>query len=80
MLYRYAQYKGIDTDQFTENTNTLSYTDVFSISEWANSGMHFCIAAGVVNGNNGMFYPTNTATRAEAAAMFQCFCETVPEK
>lgn len=80
MLYRYAVLKGIDTNKFTENTNTLSYTDVFTISDWATSGMHFCIAAGVVNGDNGMLYPTNTATRAEAAAMFQRLGEKVLAK
>lgn len=42
--------------------------------------MHFCIAAGVVNGDNGMLYPTNTATRAEAATMFQRLGEKVLAK
>lgn len=80
MLYRYALLKGVDTAKFTENTNTLSYDDVFTISDWAASGMHFCIAAGVVNGDNGMLYPTNTATRAEAATMFQRLGEKVLAK
>lgn len=80
MLYRYAQLKNIDTNKFTENTSTLSCTDVFTISDWAGAGMHFCIAAGVVNGDNGMLYPTHTATRVEAAAMFQRFCEKVIAK
>ena len=38
ILYNYAKHKGIDTAKFTENTNTLSHTDVFTISEWANAG------------------------------------------
>lgn len=80
ILYNYAVLKGVDTEKFTENTNTLSHNDVFTISDWATSGMHFCIAAGVVNGDNGMLYPQNTATRAEAASMMQRFCETVLEK
>ena len=78
MLYRYAQFKGIDVNKVTENTNTLSHEDVFTISDWATSGMHFCIAAGVVGGDdNGMLNPLNNATRAEAATMFQRFCENV---
>ena len=80
MLFRYAVLKGVDTAKLTENTNTLSYDDVFTISDWAASGMHFCIAAGVVNGDNGMLYPTNTATRAEAATMFQRLGEKVLAK
>ncbi len=78
ILYRYAVLKGVDTNKFTENTNTLSHNDVFTVSDWATSGMHFCIAAGVVNGDsNGNLNPRSTATRAEAAAMFQRFCENV---
>ena len=78
MLYRYAQFKKVDVDEITKDTNTLSHNDVFTISDWATSGMHFCIAAGVVNGDDkGNLNPHSTATRAEAAAMFQRFCEKV---
>lgn len=78
MLYRYALLKGVDTKKYTENTNTLSYTDVFTISDWASEGMHFCIAAGVIGGDtNGMLNPTNNATRAEVATMLMRFLEQV---
>ncbi len=78
MLYRYAVLKGIDVNKFIQNTNTLSYADVFTISDWATSGMNFCIAAGVIGGDNtGMLNPINNATRAEAAAMFQRLGEKV---
>ncbi|MBR5114404.1 MAG: S-layer homology domain-containing protein [Oscillospiraceae bacterium] len=77
ILYRYAKYKGVDTDAMSANTNTLSYTDVFTISDFARPAMHFCIAIGVINGNNGYLRPADTATRAELAAMFQRFCDAV---
>ena len=78
MLYRYALLKKVDVEKFTENTNTLSHNDVFTVSDWATSGMHFCIAAGVVGGDDkGNLNPHSTATRAEAAAMFQRFSEKV---
>ena len=81
MLYRYAQLKKVDVDVFTKDTNTLSHNDVFTISDWATSGMHFCIAAGIVGGDDhGNLNPLNNATRAEAAAMFQRFCEKVLAK
>ena len=78
ILYRYALLKKVDVDEITKDTNTLSHNDVFTISDWATSGMHFCIAAGVVNGDdNGNLNPHSTATRAEAATMFQRFSEKV---
>ncbi len=78
MLYRYAIFKSVDTDEFVKDTNTLSYADVFTISDWAAAGMNFCIAASIIGGdNNGMLNPAKTATRAEAATMFQRLGEKV---
>ena len=77
----YAQYTGFDTDKVTENVNTLSFDDIFEVSPWANAGMHFCIAAGVLNGNdNGYLYPQGTATRAESACMIYRFLTNILEK
>ncbi|MBR6311920.1 MAG: S-layer homology domain-containing protein [Oscillospiraceae bacterium] len=78
ILYRYAEYKGVDTEAMGADTNTLSYTDVFTISEFARPAMHFCIAAGVINGDgNGYLRPSDNASRAEVAAMFQRLCDAI---
>lgn len=78
MLYRYAKVMEVDTDEITKDTNTLSHEDIFTVSEWAAPGVHFCIAAGVIGGDDaGKINPQNTATRVEMAAMLQRYCENV---
>ena len=53
-----------------KDTNTLSYNDVFEVSDWAKEGMHYCIAAGIISGDeNGNLLLHNTATRAETATV-----------
>ena len=70
IIFRYAKYKGIDTEEVTKDTNTLSHNDVFDVSDWAKDAMHYSIAAGVINGDeNGNLLPHNTATRAETSAV-----------
>ena len=70
IIFRYAKYKGIDIEAVTKDTNTLSHNDVFEVSDWAKEGMHYCIAAGIISGDeNGNLLPHNTATRAETATV-----------
>ncbi len=79
MLYRYAvEIAKVDVDKFTADTNTLSYDDVFTVSSWANAGVHFCLASGIITGyEDGTIRPQANATRAEVAKMFMSFCENV---
>lgn len=69
MLYRYAQFKRISTDE----TGDLSqFTDSDSISEWAKNNVGWAIGKGLLTGKgNGILDPTGNATRAEVAAMLQ---------
>ena len=70
IIFRYAKYKGVDTEAVTKDTNTLSHNDIFEVSDWAQEGMHYCIAAGIINGDeNGDLLPKNNATRAETVAV-----------
>lgn len=71
MLYRYAQFKSISTDE----TGDLSqFTDSDSISEWAKNSVGWAIGKGLLTGKgNGILDPTGNATRAEVAAMLQRF-------
>lgn len=75
MLYRYAQYKGYDVS-VGENTNILSYSDAFHISEYAVSAMQWACGVGIINGNGdgSTLDPRGEATRAQAAVILMRFC------
>ena len=78
MLYRYAQYKGIDVS-VGEDTNILSYGDAFDVSGWANAAMQWAVGAGIITGydegGQRILAPQRTSNRAVVATMFQRFCE-----
>ena len=76
MLHRYARYKGCDVS-IGEDTNILSYTDAFDVSDWAVSAMQWACGAGVIRGtgDGSTLSPKGQATRAQAEVMLQRFCE-----
>ena len=77
MLYNYAQYQGYDVS-VGEDTNILSYTDAFDISNYAYPAMQWACGAGIINGmGDGTLAPQGQTTRAEAATMLMNFCENV---
>jgi len=76
ILWRYAKYKGADVS-VGENTNILSYTDAFDISEYAIPAMQWACGAGVMCGHeSGDLRPTAPATRADAAQMLTNFLKS----
>ena len=75
LLYRYAKYMECDVS-VDEDTNFLSYNDVFDISEYAKDAVMWALSNGILQGDNkGNLNPGATATRAEVATIFQRFCE-----
>ncbi len=68
MLYRYAQYLELDVS-VGENTNILSYTDVFDVSEYAIPAMQWACGAGIIEGADGTLNPLRDATRTELVTM-----------
>ena len=77
LLYRYTQFKGLDVS-VGEDTNILSYTDAFDVSEWAIPTLQWACGAGVIDGKDGgRLAPLDTATRAEVAATLHRFMENV---
>ncbi len=76
ILYRYAQMKG---EGFTGSwVFLLPFEDRADISGWADEAVHWCFMKGVILGRTETtFVPKATATRAEAAAMIQRFCESL---
>ncbi len=68
ILFRYAQYKGMDTMTLAENLN--QFADNTEISEYAVSALNWAVGANVMGGKgNGILDPKGFATRAEAAAV-----------
>jgi hypothetical protein len=70
ILYRYAQYKNCDVS-VGEDTNILSYTDAFDISEYAIPALQWACGAGLMEGDDGKLDPQGAATRAQVAAILQ---------
>lgn len=57
ILYRYAQWRGYDVS-IGADTNLLSYTDAFDISEYAYPAMQWACGANILNGmGDGTFRP-----------------------
>ncbi len=68
ILFRYAQYKGMETMTLAENLN--QFADNTEISEYAVSALNWAVGADVMGGKgSGILDPKGFATRAEAAAV-----------
>ena len=80
IMYRYAKYKGYDVS-VGENTNILSYGDAFDVAEWAIPAMQWACGSGMIqgiaDGSTMNLAPQGNATRAQAAAILQRYCENV---
>ena len=71
ILYRYAEYKGLDV---SARTDLSHYSDADSISSWANDVMSWAVAEGLLTGvTNDQLQPQGNATRAQVAAILQRF-------
>ena len=67
MLYRYAQYKGIDVS-VGENTNILSYNDAFDLPAWCIPAFQWVCGAGIIEDVDGYLLPDSAVTTEELAA------------
>ena len=73
IMFRYAQYKGIEAVTSEEN---LHFTDSSEISEYAVSAMNWAVGTGLMKGKSATtINPKDNATRAEIAAILQRFIE-----
>lgn len=81
IVYRFAVASGVDENSVTADTNTLSYDDIFDVSEWASAAFHFCLAGSILTDRgDGKVYPQADATRGEAANAFMNLAKLLPEK
>jgi len=80
IMFRYAKYKGYDVS-VGENTNILSYGDAYDVAEWAIPAMQWACGSGMIqgiaDGSTMNLVPQGNATRAQAAAILQRYCENV---
>jgi hypothetical protein len=75
ILYNYANWKKMDTSKVVELS---AYADAGSISAWALNAVKWANAQGLITGRTPTeLAPAGTATRAEAAAIFQRFMEGI---
>ncbi len=76
ILFRYAQYKGMDAVTIEENL--AAFPDGGSVSGYAVSAMNWAVGAGLLRGDaSGLLMPKGEANRAQAAAMLNRFIENV---
>lgn len=73
IMYRYAQYKGMDAVILEEN---LHFADADEISEYAVSSMNWAVGTGLINGKSeSTLAPKDNATRVEVTAILHRFME-----
>ena len=73
LLWDYAKYSGLNISA-GEDTNLLSYNDVFEIAEESIPAVQWAIGAGILKGTGGgNLDPAGILTRAQAAAMLMRF-------
>ena len=79
ILYRYAQYKGVDVS-VGEDTNILDFDDAQSISSYAVPAIQWAVGSGVISGTSEFTLdPQGITSRAQAATMLMRYCENVNE-
>lgn len=73
ILYRYALRTGLAAG--SEGASLDRFTDGGDASSWARQALGWAVEQGILSGRpNGTLDPQGTASRAEAAAMFQRLC------
>lgn len=74
ILYRYAQYKKLDTDA---GAKLDSFSDAGNVSGYASEALSWAVLEGLINGASGRLTPKGDATRAQVAAILHRFVENV---
>ncbi|MDY3304621.1 MAG: InlB B-repeat-containing protein [Clostridia bacterium] len=75
MIYRYAQFKGIDVSN-AASADITAYGDFASISDYASESVRWAVGSGLINGRDeSSLSPKENATRAEFATILHRFIE-----
>ncbi len=79
ILYRYAQYKGLNTDVSPECLERFEDKD--TVSTYAVTAMAWAVENGLINGvTSTVLQPKGNATRAQVAAIIYRFVQTFTEQ
>jgi len=74
IIYRYAEYKGMETVTLEEN---LHFDDASEISEYAVQAINWAVGTGLLKGRtDNTLNPRDNATRAEIATILKRFIES----
>ncbi|MBE6031682.1 MAG: hypothetical protein E7224_00620 [Clostridiales bacterium] len=74
ILFRYAQYKGLES--LTLEENLIGYPDEAAISSYAIPALNWAVGQSLINGmGDGSLAPQGEATRAQVAAILMRYCE-----
>ena len=74
VLYRYAEYKGIDV---SSRADLSTFTDGTTVSPWAQDVVQWAVAEKLMSGVGTELQPKGTATRAQVATVLMNYCENV---
>ena len=74
VLYRYAEYKGIDV---SARADLSTFTDGTTVSPWAQDVVQWAVAEKLMSGNGNELQPKGTASRAQVATVLMNYCENV---
>ena len=70
MMFRYANYLGLDTSQ---RADFSSYPDAANVNSFAKDAMSWCVANGIITGDNGRLNPQGETVRAVCATIISRF-------
>ena len=80
ILWRYAKSENIDVS-IGENTNILSYEDVFSVSDYATSAFQWTCGSGIMSGNTiSTLAPGEQVNRIFFASVLHKYAQYVEQK
>ncbi|MBR5329844.1 MAG: S-layer homology domain-containing protein [Firmicutes bacterium] len=73
LMQRYAAAAGIDV---SASANIAGYDDATAVADWAKEAMSWCVAAGLIQGNDdNTLRPAANTLRSEVAAIFYRYIE-----
>ena len=73
ILFRYTKSEAVAEDKLS------AFPDADKVSAYAVDALNWAVAEGLINGSEGKLLPTDTATRAQVAAILMRFCENIAE-
>lgn len=72
LMYRYAQFSGLDTH---DKGDLNKFPDAGSVSAFSNEAMQWAVGAGLIQGDQGRINPQGSASRAQCATIITRFMQ-----